>query len=92
MGDELSAHQTSMEAAQKELAACFENFDKLRAEKIAADAVITQLKTDLEQRETVLQARQAEIESCQVEVGKRDQRIKELEASLAEAVAKAKKK
>lgn len=92
MGDELSAHQTSMEAAQKELAACFESFDKLRAEKIAADAVITQLKTDLEQRETVLQARQAEIESCQGEVGKRDERIKELETQLTEAAAKARKK
>lgn len=92
MADQLSAHQTTMEAAQKELASCFVNFDKLRSEKVAADTVIAQLKADLEQRETLLQARQAEIESCQGEVGKRDERIKELESQLAEAATKAKKK
>lgn len=92
MSESLSTHEASIDAAKKELATCFENFDKLRAEKIAADAVVAQLKTDLEQRETVLQARQAELESCQVGLATRDQSIRKLEEQLAEAVAKAKKK
>ena len=47
-------------------------------------------KADLASLAVVIDARNAEIESCKTEVGKRDARIAELEAQLAEAT-KAKK-
>lgn len=83
MADEMAAHQTSMAAAQKELADCRDTFVKHEGLVSGANDQIEKLLAE----KTAAASQAAKFVEAATE---RDQRIKDLEAQLAEAV-KAKK-
>lgn len=106
MGDELSAHQTSMAAAEKELADCRDAFVKHEGKIAAANGQIELQQRALDERDERIRTADGAIDLLKADIGARDGtietitkevreqclRIKELEGQLVEAAAKAKKK